>query len=1377
MKDFLAKKLKSFFAFVKPHKKSAIIFGGLVLFGLFMLAVPSQAALDGESMAQWMLTEISYVMVWITEFAIKLMIFFLQYFLAIASFNSFVDSNVVMLGWTMVRDVANMFFVVVLLAIAFGTILGVEQYQWNKTLVKFILAAVFINFSNLICGIFIDFAHVFTITFVNAISATAGGNLVKVFQVEKLSSLVLGNPDMDSQNVDMAVRLFGGALASMLFALMAAGVVAVYAFILLARMVALWILIILSPLAFVFQAIPQAQKYAQEWWSNFFKYLTVAPIMVFFLWLTFAVAGSGTIAQDIGLYQMMGNSGEQETSTIGNVNDSNPSAASLSAVTTWPAMASFFIPLGLLMVGVGVVQKTGVVGAGAIQGAQNFAKNVATIATGYAAGRWLVGGAKDKGKRLAVGTAKGTLKAGGYLVGAGKVKNWGKRQVAGFHDWRHDTGVRPVTEEYTDKETGEKKLRYKKDDKGNLIMTKVDRGAAQKVAHFFTKRDIASEKKLDKTEKSAELRKDLLSARTGAIPTSLFKGADEEIGDLDRIERGMLEQEKARSESKTQEFSALGKQMVFANPRYKDGKFQEDRPTIGEQTTNHEIRAKRAEQAIKNVQSEIKIKIAQDAKEGKGPLAELAKVQSIGKILEGTSESLENGVFSKENAKRMEEGNSYSYILAKLQQQQKEKESSSSEEDKAESLQLARLIDKFKHGDKSAIKEVSERFWSQEVRNNLAQKGKIETELATGEHVKKLEELEQKKREGKLNTFEEQQEYQNVQSIVRSKRAKLKRIEEDLVNLGAGKAKIAGKDASDEEKEIGFSNYDNREKGVQHLEEKIMKGSGIWSYGVTSALASEEEATYNEGHKQLLADAEQSAIWDARGISTPSNVLNDRIKAAESEFNGMIYDQTVENMKNNMIEMVLARIDGREIDRGTRAASTGLFMHAFNNSWLDDNIEPIASDSVLGPIFKDVFGWKDTIYTPEKINDLFTMISTGMDFDLARMQEPISAMMDKAVVELGMSTEDFFKGIKTGNFGVHQSALTDLEDDRGKVWERYEKSFGESPTEKETNYSIYKEKITQDKLNQANFEQYQNLRDKVLLQTQHPENAGHIQFITMEDGQKYSVPVGVKQAKKYVAGDMAKLNAQKRVNMYTHAIVDFDESTGYVVRIREDDYRNVRGDINDPTVYKNTRKRAHNHMQARLAEQGAEDFLTDDGRLLFGKTKDGELTLLKQFEKRTPEYKKYFEDIDTKAKARGLTVAQMKEEIMGKLVLKEIILPRLNTNLSDFMMSTATDQKRKLHDVLATGDVNVEIAGLKEIGNIDELLEDLINGVVRTKDGRVIKIKDDDVLKDAHINVSRFTPSKRSDKPGELDDDDEDVEEDASEEEDDTSEEGTNEET
>ena len=64
--------------------------------------------------------------------------------------------------------------------------------------------------------------------------------------------------------------------------------------VLFVRIIALWLLIILSPLAYALRVIPNTEKYASQWWSEFGKYAVVGPVMAFFLWIALALVNSGS---------------------------------------------------------------------------------------------------------------------------------------------------------------------------------------------------------------------------------------------------------------------------------------------------------------------------------------------------------------------------------------------------------------------------------------------------------------------------------------------------------------------------------------------------------------------------------------------------------------------------------------------------------------------------------------------------------------------------------------------------------------------------------------------------------------------------------------------------------------------------------------------------------------------------------------------------------------------------------------------------------------------------------------------------------------------------------------------------------------------------
>src|SRR3989338_2667695 len=158
----------------------------IAIVGIFLVPQIASAKLEKGGVVDAIIFAFTRFFLWLAGFAIQLSLFFLKFFILLAGYNGFINASVVKFGWNIIRDVANMFFIVILLVIAFGTILGLEQYEWKKSLPKLVFAAIFVNFSNVICQLIIDVAQVFTITFLNAVAGTAGGNFINMMNFTKV---------------------------------------------------------------------------------------------------------------------------------------------------------------------------------------------------------------------------------------------------------------------------------------------------------------------------------------------------------------------------------------------------------------------------------------------------------------------------------------------------------------------------------------------------------------------------------------------------------------------------------------------------------------------------------------------------------------------------------------------------------------------------------------------------------------------------------------------------------------------------------------------------------------------------------------------------------------------------------------------------------------------------------------------------------------------------------------------------------------------------------------------------------------------------------------------------------------------------------------
>jgi len=266
----------------------------------------------------------------------------------VAQYNSFIKSAAIINGWVIARDISNMFFVVILLIIAFATILRVENYSYKKWLPKLILMAILINFSKTICGLLIDLAQVVMLTFVNAFKDVAAGSLVDMLGITNWQSL---------QNIESvsAWEIAAAYVLSVIYVVIALITVAAMVGMLVMRIVMLWVYVVLSPFAYLLAAFPGGTKYSSMWWSDFTKNLIVGPVLAFFIWLSFT---SLTSFNDDNVLSVDGTvTGAQDITC--ELNDEGVCKYGTSDV-----MIKFIIAIAMLLGGMKVAQEIGGAAAG-----------------------------------------------------------------------------------------------------------------------------------------------------------------------------------------------------------------------------------------------------------------------------------------------------------------------------------------------------------------------------------------------------------------------------------------------------------------------------------------------------------------------------------------------------------------------------------------------------------------------------------------------------------------------------------------------------------------------------------------------------------------------------------------------------------------------------------------------------------------------------------------------------------------------------------------------------------------------------------------------------------------------------------------------------
>src|SRR3989344_4121230 len=262
------------------------------------------------------------------------------------------DSTFITAAWAVVRDLSNVFFILVLLYLAFQTILGLGSHSGPKKMIaQVIIMALLINFSMFFTKVVIDSANILALVFYNKInvetridgvarpytsSVSAGktvvvekdisGGMVQAFNpansltwtnfFEKARTPGIGGTGATNSD-GLLERVPPGMM--MLITLVSGTVMlfAAYAFLVagmsfLGRLIELWVLIIFSPFAFMSSTLPILGKVPEVGWDTWLKKLIsvsfMAPIFMFFMYLIFKVVNAkpfGNLITDQGPLQTL----------------------------------------------------------------------------------------------------------------------------------------------------------------------------------------------------------------------------------------------------------------------------------------------------------------------------------------------------------------------------------------------------------------------------------------------------------------------------------------------------------------------------------------------------------------------------------------------------------------------------------------------------------------------------------------------------------------------------------------------------------------------------------------------------------------------------------------------------------------------------------------------------------------------------------------------------------------------------------------------------------------------------------------------------------------------------------------------------------------
>ena len=240
-------------------------------------------------------------------------------------------------GWGIVRDICNLFFIFILLFVAFKVVLNLGGKGNPKSLIiNIIIVGLLINFSLFATRVIIDASNILSRVFYNTEVINLGGqNKTKgnfneirlsealvskvnpqelITKAERIEGIPVKSTEYDNntnRNVSDQLEISLGGF--ILVCILAGAVCAIGAYVFfkiailfIVRVVMLWIAMILSPISFFSYTLPELASLPmvghKNWWRETVSLAFMAPIFCFFMYviISFLETGLALIEQGSG---------------------------------------------------------------------------------------------------------------------------------------------------------------------------------------------------------------------------------------------------------------------------------------------------------------------------------------------------------------------------------------------------------------------------------------------------------------------------------------------------------------------------------------------------------------------------------------------------------------------------------------------------------------------------------------------------------------------------------------------------------------------------------------------------------------------------------------------------------------------------------------------------------------------------------------------------------------------------------------------------------------------------------------------------------------------------------------------------------------------
>lgn len=288
--------------------------------------------------------------------------------------------------WKFIRDFFNLFFILVLLYIAFTVVFQIQK-NFKQALLGLVLAALLVNFSFPISRFLIDVTNVPMYFFANQITdkGNLSSGLGSIFDASHIENILIFGSDEEAKaqggkivtnkKVDVS-RLLAATIFLFIFSIS----LLVLAVMFIIRLVALIVLVVFSSVGFAAAIIPGMKTYSDMWWKNFWNYALFGPAAMLMLLVSirfFTEIGADT--------------------TFGNVQQVGQQLSASGESSFIASMAMFSVPIIMLWMSIGLASKFSIVGAGMVSGkGEAFAKWAGRKTYNNSVTRGIGGGLKER---------------------------------------------------------------------------------------------------------------------------------------------------------------------------------------------------------------------------------------------------------------------------------------------------------------------------------------------------------------------------------------------------------------------------------------------------------------------------------------------------------------------------------------------------------------------------------------------------------------------------------------------------------------------------------------------------------------------------------------------------------------------------------------------------------------------------------------------------------------------------------------------------------------------------------------------------------------------------------------------------------------------